>query len=111
MAEARRRLHHGPLTPAAAPPSPALTHLRGGRLVEALRLEGAVRSAVNTDFGIRHEDDAISLYERQTGRTARRFKLPSSTGTVQEEAEVCCPKMHKELRSSVYRSVPSLSRP
>ena len=38
---------------------------------EASRLEGAVRSAVYTDFGTRHESNAISLYEKQTGREVR----------------------------------------
>ena len=34
---------------------------------KARRLEAALRSAVYTDFGTRHENDAIRLYERQTG--------------------------------------------
>lgn len=35
---------------------------------KARRLESALRSAVNTEFGTRHEDSALRLYERQTGR-------------------------------------------
>ena len=33
----------------------------------ARRLESALRSAINTEFGTRHEDHAVRLYERQTG--------------------------------------------
>ena len=38
---------------------------------QAQQLDCALRSAVNTSFGTRHEDDAIKLYERQTGCEVR----------------------------------------
>lgn len=42
--------------------------LRGAlRGAEGKRLANALRSSIQTDFGTRHEDAAIAMYERQTG--------------------------------------------